>query len=120
MGAKRLYIPLPDERGRRQLVDRLLEKEGKSKHALTSTDVEKIVADSKGYSGSDLSQLCKEAALAPLRRMIHSGAALDDLHSDSIAPMTIRDFESAFQSVRPSVHQSELAAYEEWDRQFGS
>jgi len=62
--AKRLYIPLPCEAARKQMLERMMRDE---KHSLTPADMETIVARSAGYSGSDMSHLCKDAAIAPLR-----------------------------------------------------
>jgi SpoVK/Ycf46/Vps4 family AAA+-type ATPase len=55
---KRLYIPLPDDKGRRALVKHLLQQQ---EHGLTDADVDDIVAATKGYSGSDLTALCMES-----------------------------------------------------------
>lgn len=37
-----------------------------------------------------------------------------------IGDYSLQDFVSALQQVRPSVSQSELGLYEDWNRQFGS
>ena len=55
---KRLYIPLPDDKGRRALIAHLLQQQ---EHSLSDTDVDDIVAATKGYSGSDLTALCMES-----------------------------------------------------------
>eukprot|EP00039_Didymoeca_costata_P004799 m.76171 g.76171 ORF g.76171 m.76171 type:complete len:580 (+) comp12545_c0_seq8:279-2018(+) len=114
---KRLYIPLPDKTGRTQLITRLLK--GPS-HVLSEKDIEFVVNETDGYSGSDLSQLCKDAAMAPLRNMLESGQTLESLKGDEIEPIRREHFSSALRRVRPSVHVSELTAYEEWNKQFGS
>jgi SpoVK/Ycf46/Vps4 family AAA+-type ATPase len=55
---KRLYIPLPDDKGRRALIAHLLQQQ---QHSLSDSDVDEIVAATKGYSGSDLTALCMES-----------------------------------------------------------
>lgn len=55
---KRLYIPLPDDKGRRALIAHLLQQQ---QHSLSDADVDDIVAATKGYSGSDLTALCMES-----------------------------------------------------------
>eukprot|EP00121_Abeoforma_whisleri_P016351 Awhi_evm1s15010 len=66
---KQLYIPLPDVSGRRQIVEKLLKN---ISHELCDEDKNEIIADTEGYSGSDMSNLCKEAALGPIRDAFNS------------------------------------------------
>ena len=61
---KRLYIPLPDQAARLHILTRLL-KEVSS--AVTNHQMEDIARRTEGYSGADMSNLCKEAAYGPIR-----------------------------------------------------
>lgn len=45
---KRLYIPLPDEESRKQLLNTLLQKVA---HKLSDSDIAEVVIQTKGYSG---------------------------------------------------------------------
>jgi len=58
---KRVYVPLPNEGARKALMATLFHKG--VKHSLTARDVEVLVRQSDGYSGSDLAAVCREAAL---------------------------------------------------------
>eukprot|EP00049_Salpingoeca_infusionum_P004798 m.83868 g.83868 ORF g.83868 m.83868 type:complete len:111 (+) comp12730_c0_seq2:1761-2093(+) len=65
-----MHIPLPDASARRQIVLNLLHTDapGKGSSAvLSEADLDKITELTEGYSGSDMSYLCKEAALCPMR-----------------------------------------------------
>jgi SpoVK/Ycf46/Vps4 family AAA+-type ATPase len=66
---KKLYIPLPNGAGRRQFLQRLIDKELKgNKHMILSQkDIDELVKMTKGYSGADLKNLSVEAAMIPLR-----------------------------------------------------
>jgi SpoVK/Ycf46/Vps4 family AAA+-type ATPase len=64
---KRLYIPLPDDKGRRALIAHLLLQQ---QHSLADADIDDIVAATKGYSGSDLTALCMESQ-NPLQHHLH-------------------------------------------------
>lgn len=66
---KRIYIPLPNEGGRKQLFDINL------KNVRLDEDVafDSLVKKTKGYSGADISNVCRDAAMMPLRRKILSG-----------------------------------------------
>ena len=63
---KRLYIPLPEGEARRRIITNLLAKE---RNSLTDTEVEEVVDKTEGYSGADMANLCKEAAMGPIRSM---------------------------------------------------
>ncbi|KAG5626790.1 hypothetical protein H5410_012008 [Solanum commersonii] len=63
---KRIYIPLPDASVRRQLLKHRLK--GKA-FSLPDGDLERLVRDTEGYSGSDLQALCEEAAMMPIREL---------------------------------------------------
>ncbi|CAI9101608.1 OLC1v1038975C5 [Oldenlandia corymbosa var. corymbosa] len=63
---KRIYIPLPDANVRRQLLKHKLKHEP---HSLRDSELEKLVNETDGYSGSDLQALCSEAALMPMREL---------------------------------------------------
>ena len=114
---KRLYIPLPDEEARRDLVCRLLESNN-SAHQLAEADIDSIVARSRGYSGADMANLCKEAAMGPVRRISPDDMASIDVND--VDPILPSDFDAAFAQVRASVSSADLASLVQWDRQFGS
>merc|ERR1719394_1042919 len=61
---KRLYIPLPDQEARLTILRRLLSRE---RHRLTDKEMEEVVEKTEGYSGADMANLCKEAAMGPIR-----------------------------------------------------
>ena len=61
---KRLYIPLPEVRARRDLVTNLLKS---SNHSLSPAEIQQVAEDTDGFSGADLSVLVYEAALGPVR-----------------------------------------------------
>jgi fidgetin-like protein 1 len=116
---KRLYIPLPDPEARRSLVKRLLKK---NRHAMTPEDIEAVTTATDGYSGADVTNLCKEAAMGPVReglRGLHGGD-IETISEASMAPITMKDFRSGLRQVKSSVARSELTGYIDWNRTFGS
>jgi SpoVK/Ycf46/Vps4 family AAA+-type ATPase len=124
---KRVYIPLPDADARRGMVQHLLSQ---NPHKLSSAELETIVARSDGYSGADITNLCKEASMHALRSALPmTGAtamsrasrdAIKAVRKEDVPPIGMPDFKRAFQTVKPSVAASELTPYETWNRQFGS
>ncbi|KAI4387700.1 hypothetical protein MLD38_000112 [Melastoma candidum] len=115
---KRLYIPLPSSEARAWIIRNLLEKDGLFK--LSNEDMVTICRLTEGYSGSDMKNLVKDASMGPLRDALGHGIDITRLESKDMRPVTVQDFESALQEVRPSVSQDELGIYEEWNKQFGS
>ncbi|XP_010277454.1 PREDICTED: spastin isoform X2 [Nelumbo nucifera] len=63
---KRIYVPLPDESVRRLLLKHKLKGQAFS---LPGGDLERLVKETEGYSGSDLQALCEEAAMMPIREL---------------------------------------------------
>ena len=59
-------IPLPLMPNRQELLSNLLKK---SKNSITCEQLKEIARLTEGYSGSDLTQLTKDAAMTPLREM---------------------------------------------------
>ncbi|XP_014485971.1 PREDICTED: fidgetin-like protein 1 isoform X2 [Dinoponera quadriceps] len=112
---KRLYVPLPELGAREQIINNLL---ASVRHNLTPEDVTKIAERSAGYSGADMTNLCKEASMEPIRSIPFS--QLEDIGMEEVRHITRSDFEEALINVRPSVSQSDLNIYIEWDRTYGS
>ena len=61
---KRIYIALPDVAARRSLITGMLAGQASK---LKPGDIEKVVRNTEGYSGSDIRALCREAAMVPIR-----------------------------------------------------
>ncbi|XP_030842170.1 fidgetin-like protein 1 [Strongylocentrotus purpuratus] len=111
---KRLYIPLPDSSARGQIVTSLLTQQS---HSLVDQDLESICQKTEGYSGADMATLCREAALGPIRSI--QGMDIQHISADQVRPILHGDFEDAIQNVRPSVAQSDLDSYLDWNAKFG-
>jgi len=65
---KRVYIPLPDELGRESLISINM----KGLELEDGVEFKSIVTATKGFSGADMSILCREAAMMPLRRRLNA------------------------------------------------
>ncbi|XP_026864972.2 fidgetin-like protein 1 [Electrophorus electricus] len=112
--AKRLYIPLPEAAARRQIVTNLMLKE---KSQLGVEELENVVVGTEGFSGADMTQLCREAALGPIRSIQLSDIAT--ITPEQVRPIRHYDFQEGLKTVRPSVSPKDLQLYEEWNRTFG-
>lgn len=139
---KRLYIPLPNADARRELIQRLLlslssaeavevssgNVEGESDrraaapapHSLSAQDLESLVTATEGFSGADLRQLLREAAMAPIRDAAAMDVNWTRIAATDLRPLTYDDFHTALHHLKPSVGPSEITAYETWNATFGS
>lgn len=112
--AKRLYIPLPEAAARKQMVTNLMSRE---QCCLREEEMELVVQRSEGFSGADMTQLCREASLGPIRSL--QAADIATIAADQVPPIAYADFENAFRTVRPSVSPEDLELYENWNKTFG-
>ena len=60
-----------------------------------------------GYSGADIANVCRDAAMMPLRKKIADGnfniMEIRDLQKDINVPLTMKDFLDALKNVSRSV-----------------
>ncbi|OSS46277.1 hypothetical protein B5807_08693 [Epicoccum nigrum] len=110
---RRQYIPLPEDFVRKQQVKTLLSHQ---KHELSDRDLDRLVALTDGFSGSDITALAKDAAMGPLRSL---GESLLTMTMDEIRPICFEDFQASLRTIRPSVSKQGLKEFEDWAKEFG-
>ncbi|XP_023953287.1 spastin isoform X2 [Bicyclus anynana] len=113
---KRVYVSLPDARTRGALLRRVLAR-GAAAAALSDDELARLGALTDGYSGSDLTALCRDAALGPIRELDPEEVKCLDL--SLVRSITFQDFMDALKRIRPSVSPHSLVAYEKWSVQYG-
>lgn len=116
---KRIYIPLPDAEGRRKLLDINL----KTVMIADDVDLDEIQQMCDGYSGADLTNVCRDASMMKMRRRI-AGLTLEeirDLSSDEMnEPVSRADFLEAVSKVGSSVNADQITRHEQWLKEFGA
>ncbi|XP_078354310.1 fidgetin-like protein 1 [Oculina patagonica] len=110
---KRLYIPLPEAGAREQIMSSLLSQQ---KCSLSQQEISNIVQQTHGYSGSDMANLCREAALGPIRSITD----IQCIDADQVRPILFEDFDEALHQVRASVSEKDLDLYVQWNKLYGS
>ena len=121
---KRVYIPLPNEKGRLQLFNLNLKKIEVDKNI----NYDKLVKLTDGYSGADISNVCREASFMPMRRelLANKGRKIEDLVNDQEfrakirAAISMPDFEKAIGNISKSVSAKDLEVYDKWTKEFSS
>ena len=123
---KRVYIPLPNSVGRREMFKINL------KEIKTDSDVnfDELIKQTDGYSGADIANVCREAALMQMRdKLMKTNVNVDimsyvnnpkKLEADLDAPVSQKDFLTAIKNISKSVSPSDLKKYEEWTNEFSN
>ena len=101
--------------GRVAIVEALLRKQ--QGHAMSRRDVLQVAQATEGFSGSDLTQLCQDASMGPIREL---GMNIRHVPTDQIRALCLRDFLSSLAEIRPSTSQENLRTLQEWNDTYGS
>lgn len=116
---KRIYIPLPTTEGREALL-RINLREVKQADDL---NIEEIARRLDGYSGADITNVCRDACMMVMRRRIQ-GLTPEQIRSLSKEeldlPVTFDNFLEAMRKINKSVSPEDLRKYEKWMAEFGS
>lgn len=107
---KRVYVPLPDSQGIHDLLKSLLSQYD---CAINEQEFLELSNKLKGYSGSDIYNLCRETVMEPLRE-------IDLSKGDNLRPINQKDIIKAMDQIRKSVSLNDLEAYEKWNDEYGS
>ncbi len=120
---KRVYIPLPNEKGREQLFNLNL----KNIKIKDDVDISKLIEATSGYSGSDIANVCREAALMPMRKkLLNTGINFMDLvnnpelKNELDSPISHEEFMEALQNISKSVSEKDLKEFVKWTEEFKS
>ncbi|GLH13257.1 Spastin [Gryllus bimaculatus] len=116
---KRIYIQLPDETTRRALLELCL----KTLAVENDIDVSNLAQRLDGYSGADITNVCRNAAMMSVRREI-AGRTTEEIKNikkeDIDLPVTAQDFEDALARCKASVSKKDVERYEQWMGEYES
>lgn len=117
---KRIYIPLPDAAARRELLG--INLRGLQVAADVSLDA--LAKRMEGYSGDDLTNICRDASMSGMRRVIEgkSGDEIKAMRKEDVRnlPITAEDFNTALARISPSVSAADIERHEKWLAEFGA
>ncbi|XP_041536046.1 katanin p60 ATPase-containing subunit A1 [Microtus oregoni] len=116
---KRIYIPLPSAKGREELLRISL----RELELADDVNLASIAENMEGYSGADITNVCRDASLMAMRRRIE-GLTPEEIRNlsreEMHMPTTMEDFEMALKKVSKSVSAADIERYEKWIVEFGS
>ncbi|MFX0102631.1 MAG: AAA family ATPase [Candidatus Hodarchaeota archaeon] len=110
---KRVYIPLPDIESR----EAIMQIHTKGIDLSPDVDFAELAKLTVGYSGSDLSLVCREAIMIPVRELDLEGAMTQD--DIEIRPVRREDFIKALEIQKPVSTAEDLKQFKDWSDEFG-
>nr|XP_004568079.1 katanin p60 ATPase-containing subunit A-like 1 isoform X2 [Maylandia zebra] len=116
---KRIYIPLPSAVGRVELLRINL----REVDLATDVNLDLIAEKIEGYSGADITNVCRDASMMAMRRRIQglSPEEIRALSKEELQmPVTMEDFTLTLKKISKSVSAADLEKYEAWMAEFGS
>ncbi|KAL3929548.1 MAG: hypothetical protein SGPRY_001917 [Prymnesium sp.] len=116
---KRIYIPLPETAD----VKALLEINLKTVLLEEGVDLQALARKMAGYSGADVTNVCRDAAMMPMRRRI-KGLKREEIKNlnEKVEelPVSQADLVEAFARVSSSVSADDITKHKQWLADFGS
>jgi katanin p60 ATPase-containing subunit A1 len=112
-------IPLPDMETRLALLKINLEQVKID----ADVDLNTIATKLEGYSGADITNVCRDSAMMPMRRKTKgmTPEQIRSLQSElKESSVTQLDFETSIRKISSSVSAADIKRYEEWMKEFGS
>lgn len=107
---KRLYIPLPSREDRVLMVKRLISDGDRD---ISDAEFNELSDKIEGYSGSDIFNLCREAAMEPIREI----KEIESIRE--VRKLTAEDFFKALSQIRKSLSEKDVEEYERWNDSYG-
>ena len=116
---KRIYIPLPNKIGRKQMFNINF----KGIKLEKNVNIDDLVEKTKGYSGHDIASVCREASLMNMRKILTSKdgkfdimqAANNETFLEGLeGPVSQKDILAAIKNISKSVSSKDIKKFEEW------
>jgi katanin p60 ATPase-containing subunit A1 len=112
-------IPLPEP----STIPELLKINLQSVPLAEDVNLEELGQRLSGYSGADITTVCRDASMMPMRRRIQ-GLTPEQIRSlpkeELTTPVLKSDFEAAINRIQSSVSASDIERYEKWLSEYGS
>ncbi len=113
---KKVYVPLPDLTARIGIFK--IHTAGINM-ALTEEDFIELGVRSEGYSGRDISNVCREVIMLPIRELDMSGLLENSDQEVIVRDLNLKDFSKTLKKVKPMTTEVALRQYEQWAKDFG-
>jgi len=99
-----VYVPPPDESARMEILKVHTKNMKLDDEILKGEYLKELARKTEGYTGADLASLAREAAMLAIRESINEKL-------EHPKPVSIRHFEEALKTVKPSLTQQDIDKY---------
>ncbi|NVM16578.1 MAG: ATP-binding protein [Candidatus Lokiarchaeota archaeon] len=113
---KKVYVPLPDLTARVGIFK--IHTAGINM-AVTEEDFIELGVRSEGYSGRDISNVCREVIMIPIRELDMEGLLENSDQEVIVRDIKLQDFMKTLKKVKPMTTNSALDQYDQWATDFG-
>jgi len=113
---KKVYVPLPDLEARAEIFR--IHTKGVNM-ALNDEDFIELGVRSERYSGRDISNVCREVIMMPIRELDASGMLEHPEQDVKVRDITLDDFKKTLKKIKPMIDNKDLKRYEEWAQKYG-
>ncbi len=107
---KRILVPLPDLNAR-EMIFRVHMRDVEVAADVSFRDLADLT---EGYSGRDISVICREAAMEPIRELQRTGQLSSDGLTPVLRPVSMDDFLYAIDLTRPAIRANDISRYVSW------
>ncbi|XP_038590092.1 katanin p60 ATPase-containing subunit A-like 2 [Micropterus salmoides] len=122
---KRILVSLPTSPARQAMISHWLPPLNSTGgvELRTELDYETLAKEMEGYSGSDITLVCKEAAMRPVRKIFDALESHqdgdDDMPAIQLETVTTADFLEVLAHTKPSARNL-MDRYTAWEREYES
>ncbi|MHA2041673.1 MAG: AAA family ATPase [Candidatus Thorarchaeota archaeon] len=107
---KKIHVPLPDKPARKKIFEIHME----DIEVAPDVDYEELADLSEGYSGRDISVVCREAAMEPIRDLQRTGRMDEEEEILDIRSVSREDLLQAIENIRPATSPEDVKRYIDW------
>ncbi len=112
-----ILVPAPDEKARLEIFN----VHTRNMPLAEEVKLEELAKKTEGYTGADIEAVCREAAMAAMRRALREGILRPGMKMDEVRQkirVTMEDFEEALKKIGPSVNEETVEYYRRVAEQF--
>ena len=87
--------------------------------AMDEDDFIELGVRSEGYSGRDISNVCQEVIMMPIRELDMSGLLENSNQEVKVRDIEVDDFKQTLKKVKPMTNDKSLKQYQDWAQEYG-
>jgi len=113
---KKVFVPLPDVPARAGIFK--IHTAGVNT-SLNDEDFIELAVRTENYSGRDISNVCREVIMLPIRELDMSGLLENSEKEVKLRDVNLNDFKKTLKKVKPMTSKAILKQYNDWKDEYG-